>query len=260
MLSFQAMRNIMQDERTQFERAVDILAQTHSRAATDPRDKIYSMIDLLNLELQIDYSKTVEVVYMDISRLLVSKVYLGELLDDAGLGDGLRKHDLPSWVVDWDALSSLRFKSRLQRGHYLADRGFSQPAAMPRLDGYKLQVFGAVFDVIKAVAPFKALDEDDSSVEDIEQEVLSFCLHYLPFDGATSRPSGVSRLIVAFCSLCQDIDITTGQRLDRTSPSFIRALTCFIHHETTPEDLNSFGIQPGSKSYTQSPPTFPMKS
>ena len=72
------------------------------RAASDPRDKIYGLLGLLEandfeLEDQLDYSKSVRDVYTEFARShLVDEM----ILCSAGYND-LSKDYLPTWCPDW---------------------------------------------------------------------------------------------------------------------------------------------------------------
>ncbi|MCJ1252949.1 hypothetical protein MMC24_000755 [Lignoscripta atroalba] len=78
----------------------DLLQGTFSFQATDPRDKVYSLLGLVHeverLALTPDYSKSVQHVYIGIAQHL--------LRDDINMlcfNTNSPYHDLPSWVPDW---------------------------------------------------------------------------------------------------------------------------------------------------------------
>jgi len=85
-------------------RLTNLLAATLHTDATDPRDKIYSLLSLLEEELSIpvDYGMPVETLYRDTARLLINKdrklliLYLNGATRKLGT--------LPSWVPDWSVL------------------------------------------------------------------------------------------------------------------------------------------------------------
>ena len=83
-----------------------LLAETRKREATDPRDKIYSLLSLLPPKLydfmEADYSLSVEETFTWVARVCL------ELDRDFGFlaSTGLKREQptsLPSWVPDWKA-------------------------------------------------------------------------------------------------------------------------------------------------------------
>jgi len=80
------------------------LEMTIGFKSTDPRDRVYALLGLVNQDLGLvpDYKNTVEHVYCDIARLLVTN--FGEpffILSFAGTGYGRNLTKMPSWVPDW---------------------------------------------------------------------------------------------------------------------------------------------------------------
>ena len=82
-------------------RSLDFLLQdSFGFEATDPRDKIYSLLGLLHetdrVALTPDYSKSVRQVYIEIARHVLRKN-----INMLCLNTNSPFHDLPSWVSDW---------------------------------------------------------------------------------------------------------------------------------------------------------------
>lgn len=75
-----------------------VLNLLHPLRATDPRDKIYSILTLTDKELEVDYTCTVEDLYTRVAAIIVN-----DTSSLAILYDNLLKKDLklPSWVPDW---------------------------------------------------------------------------------------------------------------------------------------------------------------
>jgi hypothetical protein len=79
-----------------------ILLNTRSLAASDPRDRVFALLYLLGSGLDIrdqlvDYSQSSEVIFTRVGKILLSQVGL-ELLTAARHGHA---REMPSWVPDW---------------------------------------------------------------------------------------------------------------------------------------------------------------
>ena len=81
-----------------------LLRQTHALKASDPRDKIYSLLGLTDdgklLDIKVDYSRRVEDLYTEVAASILAADQSPMLLYDV-LGE--RSLQLPSWVPDWSA-------------------------------------------------------------------------------------------------------------------------------------------------------------
>ena len=86
---------------------LDLLHSTRHCAASDPRDKIFALVNLAtdakDLQVSADYSKTTQQVFVGFaSRLIMSRQSLHILSFITGESTLGR---MPSWVPDWSALS-----------------------------------------------------------------------------------------------------------------------------------------------------------
>jgi hypothetical protein len=84
--------------------------------STDPRDKIYAMLGLLEQDLrsepvlQPDYTKSVVDLYTDVTRYFIEKEFCLDIWErtyDQPDQEGMGVPNLPSWVVDWSRRSIL---------------------------------------------------------------------------------------------------------------------------------------------------------
>ena len=100
----------------------DILFATMMCGATNPRDKVYALRgickDADNAALIPDYSKTVQQVYNETARYLLSESDPLRILGAAGIGSARSVEGLPSWVPDW----SPRVHAPLSAGYNAADK------------------------------------------------------------------------------------------------------------------------------------------
>lgn len=145
-----------------------LLQLTASHAASDPRDKIYGVLGLLEgndtkLGLVPDYSKSYEEVCRDATLHLIQT----EESLDVLLEDWQRLRDRPSWALDF-ARDFRRPRSLLQRGelNYLDSPqsvgnelvccASRDSKASFRVDGTDLLVYGIQFDTIETIVRFDA--------------------------------------------------------------------------------------------------------
>jgi hypothetical protein len=82
---------------------------TQFHQATNPKDKIYALLGLMELDIAVDYSEATPVteVYTHLAEKCVSEGDVSILLTFSGIGWNLeRMPTLPSWVPDWQAHST----------------------------------------------------------------------------------------------------------------------------------------------------------
>ncbi len=103
-----------------------LVIETRRHMATDPRDKLYSVLGLLNIPIRPDYSLSVERLYGDLAKAcLKADGRLGVMLSLAGHGlnpevDMTTPQKapytlfVPTWAPNWDLLSKARMTYRLQ--------------------------------------------------------------------------------------------------------------------------------------------------
>ena len=119
-----------------------LLMHTRSRAATDPRDKVFALLGLGHYRIIPDYSKTEFEVYLELAVYHVSQIlpggrwnylkegekagWLSDLLLCAGFSHIQRlQGPLPSWVPDWKVgvdRQELGIGERLRKSAYRAGR------------------------------------------------------------------------------------------------------------------------------------------
>ncbi|KAL6898484.1 heterokaryon incompatibility domain-containing protein [Trichoderma evansii] len=184
----------------------DILWNTWDRDATDPRDKVFAILGLVGKDYidtlpNIDYSKSIEEVYREVTSLIITKEKsLDILLAASGPDNG---ETLPSWVPDWrkkankhrPALFINASFMRMQcyhsgstdavyfHGHGYPASGDMGPQVIFHNDINMLQVRAVMFDSISEVSA--NFGNDLSAANIIEQARITL---------SNSRPGGSSSL------------------------------------------------------------------
>lgn len=89
-----------------------LVLHTRILQATDPRDKLYSVLGMLDRKFKPDYSASIEDVFYDFAKEYAYAEKRLSILREAGHGTsfGTPEHPrhrlfVPSWVPNWDALS-----------------------------------------------------------------------------------------------------------------------------------------------------------
>jgi Heterokaryon incompatibility protein (HET) len=114
--------------------------------ASDPRDKIYSLLSLVQISVNADYSKTVQALYLEVARILFPQVAMDEWFDRA-TPSRKRIPALPSWVVDWDSRSKeYDWGVSLDGDLYNAAGTMNSLGRQAEINGLSLLVQGAIFD------------------------------------------------------------------------------------------------------------------
>ncbi|KAL6707265.1 hypothetical protein ACN47E_004253 [Coniothyrium glycines] len=164
-----------------FPSLLDLLCSAYPMQASDPRDKIYSLLSLAadanNLNVPIDYTASAASLYTIVAASMVNQ---GQQILDWNLG--LKSLELPSWVPDW---SKWRYGSNgMLAGQYNA--AGNTGLCMSIIQGKKLVLAGCVIDTISYVGekigprftmPFReshqAYSEHSLSLNDLGEDTMS---------------------------------------------------------------------------------------
>jgi hypothetical protein len=127
------------------------LEYTHGAGATDPRDKVFSIIELLDdrsrSAIRMDYSEhtSAQQIYTEVAKYCIVTGDSIRLLDHAGVTTNLP--DIPTWVPDWSRKSCTALDSTL----YKAAGSTSTTLCLLEC-GSKISVRGIIFDFVANVS------------------------------------------------------------------------------------------------------------
>ena len=174
----------------------DLLTMTKECKCTDPRDRVYALLNLSDFDYGVvpNYEKSVIEVYKDMFVASMKKQQPGlNLKHLAACGTWDSAEQLPSWVPDWSAEKKcLPLRNQAACGA----TGFSNADALV-LDGNVLRVMGMEVAKIQGVIQSQ-LDEASPLVD-----FISFIRVVLPRD-MLSHASGEARLDALCRALCSD--------------------------------------------------------
>jgi hypothetical protein len=200
--------------------------------ATDPKDKIYSLLALMELHVPVDYSNrtTVRDVYGAFAAKCVAAGSTSELLSMSGIGwDLLRISDLPSWVPDLQALSmapassAAVFGYQLAAGHYNANRNLNDSEW--RFTGsYNLHACGCITGSVDQV---QRRCEDRGSPT--KEYFLNTCIKLLSKMSCSKEKLVSPPLGAIFRTFLQDTDPRTAQRLYSNPSRVIEVARVFLY-------------------------------
>jgi hypothetical protein len=123
----------------------ELLRRSHPFQATDPRDKVYSVLGLADdrqrLELAVDYTCTAERLYIITAAKIVQAKPTAEILYSCLHAKSLT---LPSWVPDWSNWHFGSYGTTLSRGYNACGSTVDEVS----VDGTRLRVAGCLVDEI----------------------------------------------------------------------------------------------------------------
>ncbi|RYP71898.1 hypothetical protein DL770_008053 [Monosporascus sp. CRB-9-2] len=191
--------------------------------ATDPRDMVYGLQSLLNLDLEVNYEKSVRQVYLDWHAEATAQSLEGsevkvDLISRAGIGlYEENEHNLPSWLPNL----------RAPREQYYSEDGV-------------LSVYGAVCDQVTRTDVY--VDDPDNLLQSLRE----LGTDYVSYMKEKDHPAGVRPLQALYYTVHQGIDPYTGQRFARelnpqsAAAQAFRLLCAFDLPTTTTEPDRSY--------------------
>ncbi|CAM1505839.1 Fc.00g114760.m01.CDS01 [Cosmosporella sp. VM-42] len=163
--------------------------------ATDPRDRVYGLLALTDLELKPDYEKNLSQVSIDFSTAWIKACQSSRLkpalifLSYAGIGIFDEDPSLPSWAPNFRDQSPLKVRMML----YDANRGvFGNLTSAISIDpdNHHLITPGMEVDLVAKVHDFPQTPENDMHVSGLMKEIEGI---WSIFSGKTSPPTKDSK-------------------------------------------------------------------
>lgn len=171
----------IEDNEARSDHILDMVVRSRRLGATDPRDKIFALIgissgvDPEDTRIAVDYSKSLERVYIDFAVYLIDSKRGFDILSHAEL-NGASEASWPCWVPDWrfslrsprTILSTLPVESEEQnrQRRQVIRKNHHHPQ-----DALQLQCYGEIIGRISTVTPRLLLrGNDELAFEQIRQK------------------------------------------------------------------------------------------
>jgi len=151
-----------------------VMFESYKFKATDPRDRVFGIQGICSIHDQSlllpDYSKSLQQVYIDAARYLLTQEEPLRLLCFAGVGYSALQDEqkslvgnLPSWVPDWSRTPVLTpFSYRYPKHNYCAGGNTLPDVQMkPLKESMALTLRGLCVDVIEKLGPIFSLTMDE---------------------------------------------------------------------------------------------------
>ena len=228
-------------ERANFPGPFDLFMELSDLSATNPRDSIYGILEIVDLPIRPDYEKSVKDVFTEVARIGLDGEHFEHVMCRSGVEDlGTSQRDrllLPSWVPEWN---NLRDKYIMKGADYNAGGLFSLSSSSMSpsiINNFTLKVSGVVSDRVTIVGP------------EIEEAKVfgSVCRFYKllnPDNSQISYLTGIPILQAILRTMVLDHDPFTRQRLKagngRLQTVFVEILSQFLWmslEEAYPESL-----------------------
>jgi hypothetical protein len=247
------LSNLMRDSKDAPEQSLaliwhELVLHARIQQATDPRDKLYSMLGILDRKFKPDYAASIEDVFCDFAKEHIYAEKRLSVLREAGHGvfsdtPEHPRHELfvPSWVPNWDALSKeftwglmyhggLRLCAdgnpppRLQQ-----DGGLETTASLRKLDGYHFKIVGRTLVapglICGSISAVRRLVGGDP----IYSSWPPFCEEYVSSRGEHSRYiTGIPVLQALARMLFLDLDPISTKKVDHSTPAEDMLRLCIL--------------------------------
>jgi hypothetical protein len=174
-----------------YEKPDKIMGISRKLHTTDPRDHVYGLLGIMNIQLEPDYSLTVAEVYCKFAWAWISQTSRLDALIFAGIAtqQGSRTEGVPTWVPDWLGLSS--GDTYITEHERFSASGSRSPRVRISPSLKSIWLWGVQCDVITTLPPVLPVAEQASLTNTFWSMILN------P-DGIQSHPAGISRLEAVF--------------------------------------------------------------
>jgi hypothetical protein len=196
---------------------LELLRRTSFCLCTDPRDKIYAVLNVQSrrnpIDIPADYTRTIRDVYIDATRQIITRtrslsIFVLRRENVKSLIPGL-----PSWVPDFAAVGAAFPVEHATRSSFRAAKNRPYIAHGPEIQG-QLYVRGMVVDQVVGLvfeSLFTSLHDDAFAIDSLYPTMLGILQGRI--GGGRSR-SGAK------------VDIAANTDLDPVAEKLIRTLTC----------------------------------
>ena len=169
-------------ERQKFVHLGVIFSVGASAACMDPRDRVFGLIgvaqpifgkDDVATHVLVDYTKPVEDVFRETSRMLLSQSRSLNILANSGGPEDCSRRYLPTWALDYRVGHS-QFATGAEHGFH-ASAGLHAPEPPFHIGNSILSCHGYRFDVVRATCQTKTnIDVDYDAKFDLAGAMLNF--------------------------------------------------------------------------------------
>ncbi|KAG8160327.1 hypothetical protein KVR01_009863 [Diaporthe batatas] len=235
------LSNLMRDSKNVPEEGLaliwhELVLHARIQQATDPRDKLYSVLGLLDRKFKPDYAASIEDVFCNFAKENIDAEKRLSVLREAGHGTFFDtpehpRHNLfvPSWVPDWDALSKEFTWGLIYHGEYRLCADGNRPPRLRKVgdsetitlsqqqDGYCFKIVGRTLTVVGLIC------DSTSAVRRLAGSDYSswapFCEEYISSRGENDRyVTGIPLLQALARMLFLDLDPITRKNIDHSTP------------------------------------------
>lgn len=203
--------------------------------ATDPRDMVYGLRSVLNLDVDVDYGKTVREIYLEWHAEALRDFRARGDIERCGIGMAGRAiskenpHNLPSWLPDLAILNKPRYVYQLPDDEKLGTGGRFQLEVVEGQqysDDSVLSIYGVAYDRVcrmsQVIGDAKTEPNDPFEFSRVKELAVDYILEMKTRD----HPTGLRPLQVLFYTIHQGTDPYTREKfVPRLDPTSISAQT-----------------------------------
>lgn len=191
--------------------------------ATDPRDKVYGLLGLTQVDLIPDYAKPIRDVYIEAALKYLQLSGLTRTLNQAGIDQG-SKFRLPSWVPDW----SLSSQHRVVPLTVYSNDGLNKDSnyfIVDTTESVILNVTGTQLSEVQEVEPQPTKHDSVPLI----QRTWRFCLYSLTRYGDRLYPTGIPPLQAILRLVLDNEDpLNDDAEIQIPSDAFFRLGAAFV--------------------------------